>query len=166
MAEHSSFFNSKHGDRVYTASDFANYFASFIRNGVIFGGAFLRVSRTVAMNLRVSPGRAFINGYFYENRDIPLDMTLRPAEANLPRIDRIVLRLDLRQEGRSITTAIKTGAAAANPIAQALQRDSEIWELGLADIRVNAGVIELLGSNIVDIRSDPNICGIITNVIG
>ena len=165
MAEHSSFFNSENGDRVYTAADFANYFASFISNGVVSGGAFLRVSRTVGMSFRLSAGRAFINGYFYENRIVPFDMTLQPASATLPRIDRIVLRLDLRQEGRRIAAAVKTGIPAAAPVAPTLQRDSQIWELGLADIRVNAGTLEVLASNVTDLRLSPELCGIVTGVL-
>ena len=165
MAEHSLFFNSEFGDRVYTASDFANYFSTFIRNGVMLGGAFLRISRTIGLGVRLSQGKAFINGYLYDNRDAAKDMTLQSAHPSLPRIDRIVLRLDLRQEGRAITAAVKTGVAASAPIAPVLQRDNEIWEIGIADIRVNAGVSELLSSNITDIRADTNICGIITRII-
>ncbi|MCL2874249.1 MAG: hypothetical protein FWE29_04875 [Defluviitaleaceae bacterium] len=165
MAEYSSFFNSELGDRVYTASDFANYFASFIGNGVMFGGNFLSVSRTFGMNIQVLPGKAFVNGYYYENRDFPKVLTLRPADSLLPRVDRVVLRLDLRQEERKITAAVKTGIAAANPTAPMLQRDNEIWELGIADIRTNAGDFEIFASNIVDLRLSPELCGIVTGII-
>ena len=166
MAEYSSFFNSEQGDRVYSAADFANYFASFIRNGVITGTHFLRVMRTVGMGIRISAGRAFINGYFYELRSgVPLDMTLAPSHATLSRIDRVVLRLDLRPSGRRIAAAVRTGVSAANPVAPVLQRDSQVWEIGLADVRINPGMTDLLGSNITDIRDDPNLCGIITRII-
>lgn len=68
MAEASRFFNAVDGDRVYSAADWAEYFASFIGNGV-FGSPStnLQVSPGDGMNVSVAAGLAWINGYFYTN---------------------------------------------------------------------------------------------------
>ena len=57
MAEASRFFNAVDGDRVYSAADWAEYFASFIGNGV-FGSPItnLQVSPGDGMNVSVAAG--------------------------------------------------------------------------------------------------------------
>ena len=165
MAEWSSFFNSFEGDRRYTAAEFVEYFASFIGNGVFWGGNYLKVDAVTGMDVQVNVGKAFINGYYYSNRDAAKRLTLGPAHATLPRIDRVVLRLDLSQGGRAITAVVKPGTPAATPAAPGLQRDNAAWELGLADVRVNAGAVSVLQSNITDLRLSGQFCGIVAGLV-
>ena len=108
--EKSSFFNSEivngEYDRVYLAEDYANYFSSFIGNGVFpnqYDG--LRVvADGDSMKIKISKGKAWRNGYYYEN-DADLILNINPADGGLDRIDRVVLRLDLIE--REITVKIK-----------------------------------------------------------
>ncbi len=164
MAEWSCFFNSYEGDRRYTAAEFSEYFKSFIGNGVMLGGDYLKVNKSYGMEIKVEVGRAFINGYHYVNKEAARTLTVNPAHVTTPRIDRVVLRLDLNQAGRRISAVIKQGTPASDPYPPTLQRDNAVWELGLADIRVNAGATEILQSNITDLRLSSTYCGIVTGL--
>lgn len=165
MAEWSSFFNSYDGDRKYTAAEFVEYFTSFIGNGVFNGGTDLKVNAAGGMDVSVAVGKGWINGYYYINRDAPKTLTISAAHATMPRIDRVVLRLDLSRNSRYIRALVKTGTAAGSPIAPTLQRDSAIWELSLATVRVNAGATVISQSNITDTRLNASQCGVVAALV-
>ena len=166
MAEKSGFFNSFYGDRKYNAAFFAEYFSSFIGNGIYTGGTVLKVEPYGGnMDIKIKPGRAWINGYYYHLQDAPKVMTLQPANLTQGRIDRVVLRLNLEESYRHISVEVKTGQRADVPAAPELERTAAIWELGLADIRINPGVTEVLGSNVTDLRLDDTMCGLVTSVV-
>ena len=163
MAEKSRFFNSVDGDRAYSASDWAEYFASFIGNGV-FGSPStnLQVTPGSGMNVSVSAGLAWINGYFYVN-NAGITLPLSTADGSLPRIDRIVICWSLAD--RAITAAVKTGTAASSPSAPALSRGSSIYELAIADVYVAAGATSISSSNITDRRGDATLCGTVSSIV-
>lgn len=144
----------------------AEFFASFIGNGVFWGGNYLKVESFGGnMDIQVLEGKGWINGYIYFNKDAPKVMSLEPAHLTLPRIDAVVLRLDLTEQKRAITAEIKTGVPANHPVVPALQRDKAIWELKLAEIRVNANVSEIYAANIIDYRLKTEECGVVTNFV-
>ena len=97
--EKSSFFNSIQAsdgsyDREYLAEDFAKYFSSFIGNGVFPNPSTnLQVLSNNDMTVSIDIGKAFINGYYYENTT-KLVKTIDIADGVLNRIDLVVLRLD------------------------------------------------------------------------
>lgn len=167
--EKSSFFNAaldQNGtpDRSYLAEDFARYFATFIGNGVFPNPS--NQLQVVAvdnnMQIRIKQGKAWINGYFYENTDDYI-LTLAPADGVLNRIDRVVLRLDFLN--REIKARIKKGDYASSPAPKALQRDTDAYEIALADIRINAGAIKISQSDITDLRLNKELCGIVHGVV-
>ncbi len=165
--ERSSFFNAElvdeQYDRTYNAEDFARYFASFIGSGIFPNPTTnLQVKADNAMRIIVSAGKAWINGYFYENTD-ELSLQLATADGVLNRIDRVVLRLDLIN--REMKCAIKTGTAASTPQTPSLQRDSDIYALALADISVKKGATKLTQSDITDQRFNDSLCGIVSGVV-
>jgi len=161
--EKSSFFNSVSHDRTYKAEDWAEYFASFIGNGVFpVPSTGLQAVAGDGMQIAVKAGKAWINGYFYNNTS-DLSLTLATADGVLNRIDRVVVRWDLTN--RTITSAIKSSAYSASPSAPAVQRDADIYELALADIYVGAGVTAINGSNITDLRLNTTVCGIVAAVV-
>ena len=161
--EKSSFFNSVSHDRTYKAEDWAEYFASFIGNGVFpVPSTGLQVVAGDGMQIAVKAGKAWINGYFYNNTS-DLSLTLATADGVLNRIDRVVVRWDLTN--RTITSAIKSSAYSASPSAPAVQRDADIYELALADIYVGAGATAITGSNITDLRLNTSVCGVVAAVV-
>lgn len=165
--EKSGFFNAmKVGDtwdRVYKAETYAEYFASFIGNGVFPNPSTnLQVIGTDKMQVIVKPGKGWINGYKYENTDdliLPIDV----ADGVLHRIDKIVLRYDVVE--REIRAKIKKGEFASEPKAPQLTRDADMYELGLADIKVNAGSISITQVDITDLRLNKKLCGIVHGTV-
>ena len=166
--EKSSFFNAVINndipDRLYKAEEFARFFSSFIGNGVFPNPAtnLNVVGLNNNMTITVKEGKAWINGYFYENTN-DLILEISNADGVLNRIDRVVIRLDFLN--REIRTYVKKGSFATNPIAPAVQRDADIYELAIADIRVNAGTINITQANITDLRLNKELCGIVKGTI-
>ena len=145
-------------DRAEEASFFAKYFSQFISNGVFPNPSTnMQILETEGMKVKVEKGVCYINGYmgWVEPEEI-IEIEESDVQA---RIDRIVARLDFRD--RSIKIQIKKGTPLGNPVAPELQRDYDIYEIGLADIRVNANVIEITQENITDLRLNTEACGIV-----
>lgn len=168
MAEISKFFNSAPGDpRTYQASDFADYFGSVLSTGL------LHTDNTPALEVKcdgndlrtyVTPGKAIIQGYLYENTsNLYLNHAL--PESTLDRIDRIVLRLDKKNQSRYIRLFVKQGTPSENPVPPELQRDDFIYELSLAQIRVRANTSTLNPADLIDERLDENLCGLVHSLI-
>ena len=161
--EKSSFFNSVSHDRTYKAEDWAEYFASFIGNGVFpVPSTGLQVVANDGMKLNVKTGKAWINGYFYFNTG-DLAVELGTADGQLNRIDRVVVRWDLTN--RVMSVKVKSSSFSASPTAPALQRDADVYELALADIYVGAGVTVITQSKITDQRLNTSLCGVVAAVV-
>ncbi|MEG2412619.1 MAG: hypothetical protein RSA29_17675 [Clostridium sp.] len=167
--ERSSFFNAilnQDGvpDRAYLAENYARYFASFIGNGVFPNPStnLQILANGTDMNISLQSGKAWINGYFYENTDI-LTLPISAADGVLNRIDRVVLRLDFLN--REIKAYVKKGTFASAPVAQVLQRDADMYEIGIADIAVNKGAIKITQANITDLRQNNSLCGIVHGTV-
>lgn len=151
-------------DRVYKAENFAEYFATFIGNGVFpnpsTGLQVIAIDNNI--QIRIKQGKGWINGYYYCNTD-DLILKIDVADGVLNRIDKVVLRFDTVK--RAINAYIKKGQYASNPVAPGLQRDADAYELALADIKVNAGAISISQSDITDLRLNKNLCGIVHGVV-
>lgn len=159
--EKSGFFKSIDGDRRYYASDFADYFGKFIGNGIYIldGIANLQVIAKTSMTITLKPGAAFINGHDYSNT-ANLDLTLDLSDGYLSRIDRLVLRCD-ENNSRAIYAAIVKGENSTAPVPTPLRRDAEVYEIALADIRVNKGAISIKQEDITDMRMKEDVCGVV-----
>ena len=149
-------------DRAEEASFFAKYFSQFIGNGVFPNPSTnMQVLAIGDMRIQVNIGTCYINGYmgWVEPAEI-FEIEESDTQA---RIDRVVARLDFTD--RSINLFVKKGTSLGNPVAPELQRDYDIYELGLADIRVNANAIEITQEHITDLRLNVEKCGIVANQI-
>lgn len=168
MAQKSGFFDSKNGDRTYLASFFAKYFSNFLTNGIFNGGTNLQVTAPgTDLNSRLAIGDGYINGYTYEN-DAELQLAHPTADPTLDRIDRVVLRMNLNEDGtdaRSIKAFVLTGTPAASPVVPALTRAGAIYELSMAQVLVQAGVTTISDIDITDERLDNNVCGLVNSLI-
>lgn len=168
MAELSSFFNAikeENGtyDRVYDASDWAEYFASFIGNGVFANPAnSLQVQAGTGLSVIVNSGKAWINGYYYNNIE-PLTLTLAASNTSYSRIDRVVCELNLNT--RNIKTYILTGTFSANPVAPAIENGNNVYQLSLAEIKIMPNAINISQSSILDTRANNEVCGFVAGVI-
>jgi hypothetical protein len=159
MAESNSFLPSVNGDRQYGASDFADYFATLVGDGVFAlpDGA-LKVTANTGMTVNVAIGKAFIQGYRYYNTAVKT-LTVSAANASNPRIDRVVIRLDLN--ARSIYAMVITGTPAASPVAPGITRSMSTgyYDLCIAQIAVPAAATAIASGNITDTRADDSLCG-------
>ncbi|MFJ7919983.1 hypothetical protein ACIQ6U_09510 [Lysinibacillus fusiformis] len=168
MAEIFKFFNSAPGDeRWHYASDFADYFGNVLSSGLLHknGTPNLQVKVNAGtMQMYVEAGEALIQGYQYQNTT-PLFLTHGLPESNLDRIDRIVLRLDKRNNARFIRLFVKEGVSATNPVPPVLQRDQYVFELSLAQIRLTKNTSSLEPLKLIDERMKEDLCGIVYSLI-
>lgn len=159
--EHGLFFDSVNGDRVYNSDSFAEWLRKFFTTGVFNGD--LQVQPSSGMSVTVGTGYANIEGRvrFF---DTTQTKTLPVANGTYPRIDTIVVRLDLGN--RQITCETVQGTYSGNnPSPTAPVREDGIYEIVLAQIYVGAGVTEITAANITDTRSDNTLCGWITSTV-
>jgi hypothetical protein len=160
MAVRYGFLDSVSGDRVYTSSLFSRRIGFVGSDGVLFtGGSPLKASQTspVGMKVKVDIGSAFVQGRWFEVFSAAEEVVIAAANPTNPRIDRIVVRLD--HAGRTVALAAKAGTPAPSPAPPALQRDSSVWELSLARVRVAAGATQILDADITDERFDYSVAG-------
>lgn len=162
MAVRALFFDATGGDRTYNAADFEPILAAIVAQGVVPGiGTDMAITENspTAMNVLVGIGKAFINGKLLENTTVAT-LTISAANATNPRIDRIVARVNYTSRIGEIV--VKAGTPAASPVPPSLQRDSSIYEVSLAQVRVNASATSINNANITDERSDGTVAGYAT----
>ncbi len=157
------FFNSVNGDRRYDAAWFAEYFATFIGDGVFPNPSNgLQLVEGPGMRTTIKAGKGWIKGYYVTN-DSDYIIQHDIADGILKRIDRIVIRLNHLK--RQIEIVLKKGSQASSPTAPTIQRDAEAYELVLADIFINAGTTQITQANITDQRLNNSLCGIVHGVV-
>lgn len=164
--EESRFFDQIDGDRVYRAEAFAEYFRQVLTDGILNGGYSLFCGATgTDRAVRVNPGRAWIQGYFYALKDEDLVLAVGEAHSTYDRIDRVVLRLDRRPQARSIRALVKAGEPSMEPLPPELQRDGDVWELSLAQVLVVHNTSVLSPENVKDERLDSSVCGLVNSLV-
>ena len=114
------------------------------------------------MKVLVQTGSAWINGYAYENTDT-LELELATADGVNPRIDRVVVRWSAVD--RNIRLAVLTGTALPSPLPPALNRNNDVYELGIADITVAKGAVSISAGSITDTRLNTSLCGLVNSLI-
>lgn len=162
MAETSGFFDAVYNestdsyDLEYLAAQFAAYFALFVGNGV-FGSPTnqLKVSSGDGMTIKISPGWAFINGYWYHN-DEELVLSVASNLGTSSRSDAVLCRWDAGS--RRISAVVQVGSTEVT-------RDGSYYDLKLAEIFVPAGATYVSQSNITDTRMNESVCGLVTHIL-
>jgi len=157
-------------ERLLLAEDWARFIRAFVSDGIRNGGTCLQVTAGSGMSVRVDTGIASIQGYiiqlFEDHTGRYTDVPVQAANPSLPRIDRLVLRLDRTIACREIIPMTIIGTAASSPVPPPLLRNENFYDLSLARIRVNAGVTQITGTNITDERFDQDVCGLMHSVLG
>lgn len=101
------------------------------------------------MQAKVKTGAAWIQGHYYESSE-EVFLPIVTADVTNPRIDRIIIRLDW--SNNTMELAVLQGVPAVSPTAPAVTRNFSIWELSLAQVRVNAGATTIAAANVTDER--------------
>ena len=120
----------------------------------------LKVTADTGMKVQIAPGGAHIDGVMcYTNAtwSVPLEQ----AHSTYPRVDRVVIARDDAESVRGVSIKVLTGTPETHPRARSLTRESNYYEICLADIYVKAGVSEVSNSLITDRRMDEDVCGIV-----
>lgn len=166
ILERYGFFDSADGDeRLYSAADFAEYFADFVPSGVAEPGDNLRVyAQGGEQAVRVKCGRAWLRGYYYDmSGGEDKVLAISAADSRHPRMDAVVLHLDAAAESRSITLRVISGTPAADPQPPALTRTENVYEICLARVRVAANAATIGADAVTDTRELDDLCGIVTD---
>lgn len=102
------------------------------------------------MQVYVRPGSAWVKGHYYD-RDDQATIAIPASDPANPRIDRIVLQVDWTNN--NITYVRVPGVVNAAPAVPALTQTAAIWQIPLAQVRVNAGVATIAAGNVTDERT-------------
>lgn len=153
MAERSGFFNSQQTggsyDRTYSADDFSNVFRQFLGNGImvtdeeaeentVFDKTTcngLKPSLSGTSNVQITPGFAFINGYWYHNDSITTKAIQSSWESRL-----LVLQF---------ATATRQIALEFIPYTDSLTQTDSIYQIPIASIQRSGSAF-----TVTDIRED------------
>lgn len=156
------FFDSKDGDRKYSADDFVGFFSDFFTNGIVADSTtYLQVKADGGMTLKINSGKAYINGGFFKPQ-APTTITLADSSTVYPRYDLVVLRWD--KVLRSIYLDVVSGVETTTPVYPALTRNETTFELGLAAIYVATNTSAISQANITDLRFFDDYCGVVRGV--
>jgi hypothetical protein len=162
-AEYSRFFGSG-GLIEYSQPQFAEVLAKIFTNGV-FTGVLNTLAVVecdpVALAVRVNSGEGWLNGFWYQNT-VYLTKSLAAADVTNPRIDRIVLRLDITTLLK-ISIEVLTGTPAGSPAAPTLATGAGgIYEISLAQVLVIANATSVNNAKITDERTYAAVSGAAT----
>ena len=161
MAEESGFFGDATDIRYYTQIAMHWFVMDYRRNGYVSGvGSALAVVQhsTGDMSVDVGSGECWIQGCHHAD-NAAANLEIADAHATLGRIDRVVMRNTIVGT-RKIEPVVITGVAASSPVAPDYTRNTEVYDLLIADITVGAGVTHILAANITDRRSNTTYCGV------
>lgn len=154
-------------DRAVDSAFLRTFYAAYWSDGVFYkpSTSFMVTADGTGLAVQVAPGIAQIRGAFAIETDAQT-LAIDAASNTLGRIDSIVLRLDLSMDKRCIELAVLKGAAAAEPLAPTLTRNTTTWELGIANVIVRAGAAAISQQDVVDTRLDTERCGVVSQTVG
>lgn len=136
----------------YGEEEFAQYFKALYRDGVSIDVDGNLEFGVTAGNGQVilDEGQAIVKSYMCQNTSA-YALVVDP-ESTMNRRDRVVIRLDI--PNKTIMPVIKKGTAASSPVPPELQRDTNIWEISLAQLNVSSS-----GISVIDERPNVTLCG-------
>lgn len=152
MAVTSGFFDGK---GPYGQDDLLRYYDNIYQSGVSVNdaGAMTMAVAGRTGGVTIAPGFAIIRGAWLYN-DTAKTLTVA-ADPNYTRIDRVVLRLGY--SAKTCDIILKSGTPGSNPVAPNLTRNTEYWELSLAQVQIT----KTGGITVHDERAIVSVCGAI-----
>ena len=152
-------------DRVYEAKDLRRPYNVIYTDGVKpdadgMAGDNLKVSALGGLAISVATGFAIIGGAWFENESA-YNITLDAASA-ADRYDCVIIRNDDNESVRGPSILIKS--LSAIPTINNLVREGDIYELCVAYVRVPALATSITDANIVDTRTDGELCNVMSGV--
>ena len=161
------FYNSVNGDRAYNANQMSELFEGIIHDGIFEDiGDKMMVSANTGMYVKVGTGRAWFNNTWTKN-DSNLNIAVEAADVVLPRIDTVVLEINLAYNVRANTIQIIKGTTASSPVAPTIYNTDDKFRYPLANILVGANVTSIVSGNItnrVGTIDCPYVTGVLKNI--
>lgn len=148
-------------DRAFDSTDLREVYKTYFSNGYFADkGDSMQVLAGAGLAGTVKAGKVNIQGTLgFMSEDAPISFAA--ADKTSPRIDAVVARLDLSLEKREIGLYVKQGTPSSSPVAPSLTRDDTVYELGLANVRVEANAATITQAKITDTRLDTARCGVV-----
>ena len=164
----SGFYDSIDQDRRYSADQMNMPYKRVISEGVFATpqgtpSTDFQVFVLSGQSVKVSAGNALLGEKWLE-LEADQNVTISGNPSANPRIDSIILRTDRNTGERKATIIYREGAASSNPSAPALDTSSNVYELRLANIRLEAGASAVTQSMITDMRGSAE-CPWITSLV-
>ena len=152
--------------RAYSSDVLARILKKYFRDGVFSTTEdCLQVLETTGMKVSVHAGDGLIQGrHCY--LETAQELSIETAHQTLPRIDLVVLRLNLSVSALSILPFVVSGTPASSPSAPGLTRNSTVYELALAEVLIPAASASIPQSRITDTRLDSARCGVVASILG
>lgn len=140
-------------DRVAFSKDLADWMRNYFSNGILVKGSKviadeLQVTHTGGLNLSVNKGEVIINGrtgWVESATELTVDMG-----GSNDRIDRVVMELNVAD--RYIYLKLLKGTEAETPEAPALTQTEDVFQIPLAQVKVNAETAAV--ASVTDERPD------------
>lgn len=152
-------------DRPTSAADQRDINKAILSNGVYPNPSDnLQVMQGEGMAVLVKPGLCMVEGA-PGIEVLTRTLLVQASHATFDRIDRVVARLNLAAENRSLDLFILQGTPAATPLAPALTRNNTVHEICLAELLIGHESTSVPQYKITDTRGDANLCGWIHGIV-
>lgn len=148
-------------DRAFDSTDLREIYKTYFSNGYFADkGDSMQVFADTGLTGVVKAGKVNIQGTLgFMDEDATI--TFAAADKQNPRVDTVVARLDLSLDKREIGLYVKQGIPAVSPTIPELTRDDTVYELGLANVRIDANAAAVTQAKITDTRLDTARCGVV-----
>ena len=144
----------------YNAADAETYLCTRT-SGVFFNTGMFPASLSGSREVIIGPGMAWIRNDTFRGKSVLSDeavaVAIDAADGALDRVDRIVLRFDQVKNASYIV--VKKGTPETNAKAPAVEQTPLMYELGLYTVRVRAGSLAIIESDIENTMADETVCG-------
>lgn len=152
-------------DRAISSAPLRQLIKKMLSNGILPNPSTnLQVQPGTGMNVIVNPGFAVIEGGLkYEETQRTL--AVQASDTTYDRIDTVVLRWNDNANARSCDLYVIQGIPASKPVRPALNRESSVYEIGLADLFIAANSSAISSARITDTRYESARCGIISSIV-
>lgn len=162
------FFPSQNSDRLYTADDMNKPYNRLVSNGVFATqngtpSTDLQVLAGSGMVINVSKGQGLFGDKWFENPAVIAITVPNNTQVN-PRIDAVIVQINTSAAVRAGRIIYRTGTAASNPVAPALNSGTGVVEYRLANVYVAASAAAITQGNITDARGSAE-CPWVTSLV-
>lgn len=166
----SGFYDAVDGDRTYSANDMNKPYKRLISEGVFATpqgtpSTDFQVTANDTMQVRVAKGYALLGERWAESTSA-LYFTVPANSTAQLRTDSVILQVDTRLESRKANIVYRTGTprGSLTPAPPAINTNSSVFELRLANILVYRDATEITAAEISDTRGSSE-CPWITSLI-